>query len=131
MPLPKGYLPRHGDTLIIHAVVEFDVQKGDTDGDGNPNVHLSPAGATWKRFAIPLSDVVGIFARAWAVDDKVRYPAIGIGTIIATHGDQAWVSFSGSDELMTLHANDLEPAPDDETAPAITIPISEGGKSND
>lgn len=117
MGLPEGYLPRRGDTLIVHAVVRFNVRE---DEDGDKSAHLSPVGAEYSSFMIPLKQIVGVYARKWEEGEKVRMISDHDdgGTIIAVHDDFVWAR-NPDNLMMTYHANEIE---EDVEPPAIVEP---------
>lgn len=117
MPLPEGYLPREGDTLVIHAVVKYDVvPKEDAEDEDGPKVFLRPVGY-YTDIRIPVKDCVGIFSRKWEVDERVQFPKDHsyTGTILAVHEGRCWVRLDGGktdgmgESFMTVDANELEP----------------------
>ena len=108
MTLPKGYLPKEGDELLIRATVKYDVHKDATDE--TTYVHLRPVGGH-TSFMVDVAAVAGIYCRNWDVGAMVTSGEFeGTGEVIATHGTEVWVKdFEG--ELWTVEANDLELAP--------------------
>lgn len=133
MPLPKGYLPREGDVLVLHVKTRFDVESRDVSfGDRKIQVHVSPiGGSSYHHFAVPLEDVVGIHCRKWSEGDRVRSTDemapvnMTTGTVVATHEDKAWVQFDNG-PLETVSANDLtaEPTPDETPLESVPSPLS-------
>ena len=107
MTLPKGYLPKKGDELLVRAKVAYDVEDHDAD------VHLIPIGANHKRLVVPLDLVHAIVLRKWKKGDKVRSAEFeGTGVVVAADGPWVWIKEidgENADSMWTLEANDLEP----------------------
>ena len=110
MTLPKGYLPKEGDELLIRATVKYDVRIKKDATDETTYVHLRPVGGH-TSFMVDVAAVAGIYCRNWDVGAIVISGEFeGTGEVIATHGTEVWVKdFEG--ELWTVEANDLELAP--------------------
>jgi hypothetical protein len=109
MTLPKGYLPKKGDELLIRATVKYDVDRK-RDPDDPVWVHLKPVGGH-NSFVASLDAVAGLHCRKWDVGAMVTSGEFeGTGEVIATHGTEVWVKdFEG--DLWTVAANDLDLAP--------------------
>lgn len=122
MSLPKGYLPREGDVLVIHVTTRYDVRD-----DGEPGdpiyVHVSPVGdSSYHKFRLPLADVIALHRRSWEIGTKVRSFGEEAGEIVAVCDDMVWVKSNGY--MLTLGANEVEP---DEAAvpPERPDPVTE------
>lgn len=118
----NGYLPREGDILTIRAIVKYDVEAGED------RVHIRPFGAHTDS-SVPLKSdgtlaEVTLYCRHWSEGDLVivcfthRDPDYrGLdGQVLAVFGEAVWVKF-GSGTPQTVLANDLTPAPEEETQP--------------
>lgn len=102
MPLPKDYLPRDGDIIVVHAKVKFDVDPGED------RAHIRVVGSH-QDISVPLDKIVQIHCRKWSEGDEVVWNDRH-GTVLAVHEDNCWLSVPGHcPSLVTAPANDLEP----------------------
>ena len=117
MPLPEGYLPREGDVVVVHAVVEHDYHATSS----TKMVALAPRKYA-QTFYIDLDQIIGIHRYKWEVGDLVTYSVFGVGQIIAMHEDLLWVRFDGG-EMQTLDAGIVSRVPEkQEIEPAAPEP---------
>lgn len=106
MPLPEGYLPREGDILILHAVVE-------TNTRPDSDTAYVKVNGRYGAMNVDLDKIVGVFARHFDEGDIVR--SIGDmtgqnGTVIAMYEGMVWIK-DGHGQMQTVAANELELAP--------------------
>ena len=121
--MPKGYLPREGDVLLLLARVKYDVEVGDTafgEEDKGPTVWVRLIGDYQDR-RVPLKEVHSVVGRTWRVGDKVRSlnDHNDRGEVVAVKDGMAWVQHvSGS--FLTYAGLDLErdPALDEAEVPS-------------
>jgi hypothetical protein len=110
MPLPKGYLPREGDIVVLHAKVKYDVTPGE-------DRVLVKAIGSFGDISTPLDKVVSLHCRNWNEGDMVIDPgnlSHGSGKVLAVFDDVVWVKFRAA-YPETIHANRLAPAPEEES----------------
>lgn len=118
MPLPEGYLPRQGDVVVIHGIVKYNVDPGDTYAD----VMIE---GKYSSVHIELDKIAGLHCRHWNEGDKVHLPGRAItdvGEVIATNGDNVWIAMPGG-SMATYHANQLTEVP---KTPNIPEPAPDG-----
>lgn len=113
MSVPSGYLPRAGDVVILRAIVQFDVDPGETD------VHLK---AEHNRLAVGLDKIVDVVRRAWKEGDLVMTKGCGPGEVLATHAHLVWVKVSAPApetgfDIYTCDSMELELVPPPAEAP--------------
>jgi len=111
MSLPKGYLPREGDVLVVHAKVKFDVQPGED------LVHVK---VEHNGFAVTLSKVVGIALLKFDVGERVvcKDDASCVGEVVAICDDAVWIRVDERSpwrrehgEFATVRGKNLERCP--------------------
>lgn len=109
MPLPKGYLPRKGDEVLIRARMRRDARIGD------PHVEcsLEIVGQEYSSgIFLSCAEIHSLHARKWNEGDRVQNSA-GWGEVIAVHEDQVWVKMCSPIDMaglmITSDANKLEP----------------------
>jgi hypothetical protein len=111
MPLPAGYLPRKGDTLLIRVDV-----RSDYDNDGSNLVSVAVTGSPHRVLFADIDKIHAIYSRKWNEGDQVQNDW-GWFEVIAVNEDQVWAKCLGhfSDSCgsvglrYTFDANDLEP----------------------
>lgn len=114
--MPSSRL-KEGDTVILHAKVQFNVDEEDDV------VH---ANISHYRMVLPLQEVRGVYARKFDVGDRVIARGIFLGEVAAVHGDYVWVK--QGDDFQTRRATDLDrlevdpPLPPPEQPPMISPP---------
>lgn len=116
MDLPKGYLPRERDVVLVRATVKLPYEAGD------PYVHVDVG---HRAIGIQLSDIASVESHAWSVGDIARIAAVrgrhdpgalklllecrGECQIAAIINDWAWVVLRGGGNPLTVQIKDLEP----------------------
>jgi hypothetical protein len=106
MPLPKGYLPRKGDTLLICVDV-----RSDYDNDGSNLVAVAVTGSPRRTLFADLNKIHSIYARKWSEGDRVQNSE-GWGDVVAVHEDQVWIKMCSPIDMaglmITSDSNNLE-----------------------
>lgn len=105
MPLPKGYLPREGDVLIVYVTVKHTVDPGET------SVLVVEPGRKYSSMSVDLTDIGGIHRRNWEPGDLCRFGGDAV-TVLATDDEQAWIKFdNGTRQSVHVNALEAEPTP--------------------
>lgn len=92
MALPKGYRPREGDILIIHAECLDDTEPGDH------YIHVKLGREYRDTFTIPIENIIDIKNRRWIVGEIVNWrPNRDIrGTIVAVVDNEVVIKLTHS-----------------------------------
>jgi len=105
MKPPEGYRPREGDVVLVPAIVRFDFEVGE-----DMDVHVVPADASGRSYAIPLEKIAEVISRCWKEGDAVRTSDEHTGEVIAVHGESVWVKMSDG-AMVTFDSLDLQELP--------------------
>jgi hypothetical protein len=111
MPIPKGYLPRKGDIVLVQARAKRDAYPNEPE----IQCYFEVVGQETAKFFMSASEIHSIYARNWSVGDEVM-SADGCdhGVVVATMDDQVWVKVNPTEDdpagfMGTFDANMLEP----------------------
>jgi len=114
MPLPKGYLPRNGDEVLIRARAKRDTSE-DADGEG----YFEIVGREHNKFFMQPSEIHSLYLRNWDIGTMVTCGGEfeGPAEVIAVDGAEVWCRTENGIRW-TIEANELEPhiAPEDDLA---------------
>jgi hypothetical protein len=114
MPLPKGYIVRKGDEVLVRVRAKRDERPEDP---GIEN-HFEIVGRERHSFFMDSAEVHALYCRKWSDGDRVRGigdPEIG-GEVIASCDEFVWVKVTkGENEgsMLTFVANELEAEPEE------------------
>lgn len=110
MTMPKGYVARKGDVVLVRARVKYD------SDDAVERVHLAILDCEHAHIAVAPEFLTGLCGREWAVDDRVTIDEGDEGlvpaTVRAVAGENVWIEYDPGG-FATVGTLDLRPAPVD------------------